>query len=84
MGKSLFMLYDYILVGSCVMVVNQHEVSKRDILEQFVVVVHPRGLALHASRRGQLLSRVRVDDRDPVGKDAPRFVAEREDPFEVC
>ena len=61
--------------------VDQHEVAQGEILEQFVVVVHPRGLALHASRRSQLLpSRVRpVDDHDPIGKDAPRGEAARGD-----
>ena len=57
--------------------VNQREVPQGEITEQFVVVVHPRGLTLHASRRGQLLSRLRPDDHNPIREDAPRVVAER-------
>ena len=70
-----------LLVGRRVVRVDQHEVAQGEILEKFVVVAHPRGLALHASRRGQLLSgRVRpVDDHDPIGKDAPRGEAVRGD-----
>ena len=73
----MFRQFSAVLVSSRVMRVNQHEVPQRDILEQFVVVVHPSGLTLQASRRGQLLSSFRTDDYNPIRKDAARVVAER-------